>query len=111
MKLTDINILVGEVIKSIDRQDDHALLISLENGRNFRINLYDEGGQNDSHASIGKIDMSEVVGHTISEAYEESKDSCQAILIFKTRGKREGRIELDHDHNGYYNFSYDVEEL
>ncbi len=111
MKLKEITSLIGEIIESYKISDGkYSIELFTESGKTFVIELEDEGGGCDSHASIGKVELSDVIGKTIAEAYEESKDSSQAVLIFKTRGKRIGRIELDHEHNGYYNFSYDISE-
>lgn len=108
-KLQEISVIKGHVIEGVKTTDDYVE-IETRSGISFLIELSDEGPQNDSHASFEKVEISNLIGKNITEAYEESYDSSHAVLILKA-GKKQGSIKIVHDHNGYYSFSYHLREL
>lgn len=110
MKLKELSILVGQTITNVSNDNDYSLRISLSSGKMIDLELSDEGPQNDSHAWISSFDLDIIKNQEIIEAYEESKDSSHAHLILKTKDHM-GSITITHEHNGYYDFSYDLIEV
>ncbi len=108
-KKLGIDSLVGKVITSykFDKGDFDG---ELSGGETFGILLEDDScGCNDSYAYFGKCDLNNLIGHVITAAEESSgsfnNDGC--VLKLKA-GEFEGFIEIVHEHNGYYGFSYEV---
>lgn len=107
-KMRDVDIVAGETIVSIDgKVKDESLRLHCHNGVYYDIDVsYDYG--NDSHAFISEISMNSIIGSKIVEAYHEDKDSYGVTLVFVDNNNRKGTITIQHDHNGYYGFSYYV---
>lgn len=112
-KLLDIDVLNGETIVSIEGQvKDSFLRLHCKSGKVYDINIEDDGdGGNDSHAFISDIDMDKVIGRKIVDARHEDKDSYGVTLKFMTKEMQLGTITIQHDHNGYYGFSYHVSKV
>ena len=108
--MKDIDILIGSTIVSHEPVDPQDLTINVVGGKTYVIMVDDERcGGNDSHAWIDSVSLSEVIGHEITDAYHEDKSSYGVRLVLKA-GDRCGVIEIIHEHNGYYGFSYEVVE-
>lgn len=105
-RLGEITQLIGEAIASYGDG-----LIVCVSGRRFEIQLEDDGcGGNDSHAYLDGSDVGGLYGQIITEAYPEDSSSYGVRLVFKASDRR-GWIQITHDHNGYYGFSYEVKEI
>lgn len=110
MKKTECTALIGLTIKGYV-STKHGLLILLSDNREISIDLSDDSdGGNDSHAFFGEIDLADIVGETILSADEKDWDSYGGTILLKT-ARNTGTIEIIHDHNGYYGFSYDISGL
>ena len=109
--MKDIDILIGSTITAHELSScKKSLEIKTAAGKTFEILVDDEGsGGNDSYAWISSVSLSEVVGHEITTAHHENSNSYGVTLVLKA-GDRVGMIEIEHEHNGYYGFSYEVVE-
>lgn len=106
MRLGDIDQLIGETILSYSDGS-----ITCASGRRFEIDIEDDGcGGNDSHAYLDGSDVEGIYGKTITAAYPKDYSSYGVLLTFEA-GDQRGWIQITHEHNGYYGFSYDVREV
>ncbi len=106
-KKLGIDSLIGKVITSYDFDKDN-FDGKLSNGGTFGIHLEDDScGCNDSHAFFGEANLHNLIGQPITEAGEFDSDSYGCTLRLKS-GELEGFIQIIHEHNGYYGFSYEV---
>lgn len=108
-KLDDIDIINGETIIAIEGNvKDKSLRLKCKSGNYYDIDVDDDGPQNDSDAYISEINMDKVIGRQIVDARHDGKSREGVTLKFMTKQLQLGTIEIQHDHNGYYGFSYHV---
>jgi hypothetical protein len=108
-KMEDIDIIKGETIVSFTGEgNDSFMTINCESRHHYDIYVDDEGPSNDSHAFISEIDLKNLVGKPIVFAQHEGKNSYGVTLVMKAADGSEGHVTIDHEHNGYYGFSYSV---
>jgi hypothetical protein len=108
-KKGDIDIINGETIIAIEGSvGDKGLRLKCKSGNSYDIDVDDDGPQNDSNAYISAIDMGKVMGRQIVDAQHADKDNEGVVLKFMTKRLQLGTITIQHDHNGYYGFSYSV---
>ncbi len=106
MKLGELDQLIGETITSY--RDGSFVCAS---GRRFELDIEDDGcGGNDSHAFVSGSDMLPILGRVITDAYPKDCSSYGANLMFEAAGCN-GVITIEHDHNGYYGFSWSLREI
>ena len=110
MKTLSIDILIGQTIASFEEVHEQSLLLTLADGKKWVVSIDDDGaGGNESHAFLNGVDLSRVVGHKITEAFERRMKQDGAELVIKA-GKYEGFIRIVHESNGYYGWSYEMVE-
>ena len=103
----DVDILKGHTIVSFEKEE-YNLTLHLVGGGQYRVELTDDGGGgNDSHAFFEKVELGPILGKELTEAFHEGKTSEGVRLVLRA-GKDEGQVEVVHQHNGYYGFSYEV---
>lgn len=106
MKLGEITQLIGLTIVSYD---DGTFICAGD--RRFEIDIEDDGcGGNDSHAFISGSSVGALYGHVITAARTED-DSSDGVCFVLEAGDLRGWVQITHDHNGYYGFSYDIREV
>lgn len=109
MKKQEFTQLIGKKITSISdwTSGDDSLVITTDSGV-FNLNIDDEGGYgNDSHAYLHDISgLQYILGQEIT-GVEERSDSWGAEIRLQT-DKGVCVIDIRHEHNGYYGFSYDL---
>ena len=105
----ELSQLIGETISSYRLENEQLLRITCESGRVFHMALEDDGGGtgNDSHAFFQNVTL--ITDHKVTAVREEDRDSYGARFVVECE-YRAGVIEVVHDHNGYYNFSWEVTE-
>lgn len=105
--MKDIDIIIGSIINSYVLSDPKTCILTTNNG-NYTILVDDDScGGNDSYAWVDKVKIDNIIGQKIIKAYHKDRDNCGVILIIETE-LQEGFIEIIHEHNGYYGFSYEV---
>lgn len=109
MKKQDFNQLIGKKIIAIFEwiSGDQSLVIVTDSGV-FNLNIEDESwGCNDSHAYLhGIVGIESVLNQEITGVEERSESYGAEIKLIAATGTC--TIDIQHDHNGYYGFSYDL---
>jgi hypothetical protein len=103
----DIDILKGCIIDHYD-VEEQSITVQTRNGGLYHIQLEDEGaGGNDSHAYFSEVDLKPVIGKRITKAWheDESRDGVRLVL---QAGVATAIVQVIHQNNGYYGFSYEV---
>lgn len=111
MKKQGFDILKGQRIMSYEQWDNEAQYFNFQTeNKNYCLNIEDDSyGCNDSHAYLSSINnIDNILNQEIIEVTEES-DSYGAEITLRTR-ENACVIQIVHDHNGYYGFSYEVNE-
>lgn len=110
-KKLGFDILKGQKIISFEpwSNGDKGWYFNTESQR-YYLEIDDDGcGCNDSNAYINYIqDLDKILNQEIIEV-DEGSDSYGANITLKTR-ENECFIVINHDHNGYYGFSYELFE-
>lgn len=106
-KKHDIDILIGKTISRFDYSPDLVSFTCTDETR-YEVQLEDDGcGGNDSHAFFAGCDLIPILGEPIVDAWHDGESSYGVSLVLKT-AKTNGFFTIIHEHNGYYDFSYDV---
>lgn len=96
---------------SYEQWDNEAQYFNFQTeNHNYCLNIEDEGYcGNDSHAYLSSVDnIDAIINQEIIEVTEES-NSYSAEITLRTR-ENTCVIQIIHDHNGYYGFSYEINE-
>lgn len=106
-----MDILQGLTLVSVEVPDGKhpkTLKLCTSNNGVYRIDVEDEGGSgNDSNAFFRGVELEKIVGNPITRAYHKDKSRDGVMLILETKDAR-GSMEIVHENNGYYGFSYEV---
>lgn len=109
VKYGELSQLIGEIITSYRLEDTQCLRIVCESGRVFHMTLTDEGaGGNDSHAFFNDVCL--IKDAKITAVREEDNDRDGARFVIECKWKS-GLIDVVHNSNGYYGWSYDFVEV
>lgn len=109
MKKLEFEEIKGKTIVSADawKRKDQSWRFKTNDG-DYELYISDDGPQNDSFAYIESIlGLESIIGKEIIEVQEES-DSEHAIITLRAKRSKDCIININHQHNGYYGFSYEL---
>lgn len=107
-KKQSFDILIGEKIVKYTHPDKKDSSFSFESDKyRYDLSIDDDGPQNDSHAYINYIsNFDGILNKEIISVNEHSESYGAEIKIDTAYSTAE--IDINHDHNGYYGFSYEL---
>lgn len=111
-KKLGFDVLKGQKIVSFEKWENGDKTWDFQtNERKYNLYIDDEScGCNDSNAYIDFIqNLDKILNQEIIEVIEDC-ESYGAEITLKTR-ENSCVIQINHDHNGYYGFSYELLEL
>lgn len=102
--------LKGKRINTADKWDegDKSWTLHTDNG-DYELQIDDDGcGGNDSNAFLSDVCGLDAIAGKEIVAVDEESDSYGARIKLRTADSSECIINIVHDHNGYYGFSYEL---